>query len=62
MFECKRYKNGTFCGGKDIYLKFVYPHLGVFCKKCKRLIKWIPKKEEELAKIQIELFSKKGEK
>lgn len=33
------------CGSKDFYTKPVGPHLGAYCKKCNKWIKWLAKTE-----------------
>lgn len=35
--ECKH------CGSKDTYTKEKGPHLGLYCSKCKKWIKWLSK-------------------
>ncbi len=40
------------CGGRDVYVRQMEPHVGAYCAGCGRWIKWINKSERARARAQ----------
>lgn len=45
-YKCK-------CGNKDFFFKEKGAHLGIYCKKCGRWLKWSDKNERHLYSLRV---------